>query len=52
MDQKAIDLYNEYVHGELPRRSFLKKLAGIASGAAAATLAWQRTLNFFKNYLG
>ncbi len=38
MDQKAIDLYNEYVHGELPRRSFLKKLAGIAGGAAAASV--------------
>jgi carboxymethylenebutenolidase len=37
MDQKAIDLYNEYVHGELPRRAFLKKLAGIAGGAAAAS---------------
>ena len=37
MNQKAIDLYNEYVHGELPRRSFLKKLAGIAGGAAAAS---------------
>lgn len=37
MDQKAIDLYNEYVHSDLPRRSFLKKLAGIAGGAAAAS---------------
>jgi carboxymethylenebutenolidase len=37
MDQKAIDLYNEYIHGELPRRAFLKKLAGIAGGAAAAS---------------
>jgi carboxymethylenebutenolidase len=37
MDQKAIDLYNEYVHGDLPRRSFLKKLAGIAGSAAAAS---------------
>jgi len=37
VDQKAIDLYNEYVHGDLPRRSFLKKLAGIAGGATAAS---------------
>ena len=37
MNQKAIDLYNEYVHGELPRRDFLRKLAGIAGGAAAAS---------------
>jgi carboxymethylenebutenolidase len=32
----AIELYNEYIHGDLPRRTFLKKLAGIAGGAAAA----------------
>jgi len=37
IDPKAIDLYNEYIHGDLPRRSFLKKLAGIAGGAAAAS---------------
>ena len=36
MDPKAIDLYNEYIHGDLPRRSFLKRLAGIAGSAAAA----------------
>jgi carboxymethylenebutenolidase len=38
MDQKAIDLYNEYIHGELPRRTFLKKLTGIAGSAAAASV--------------
>jgi len=37
MDPKAIDLYNDYIHGDLPRRGFLKKLAGIAGGAAAAS---------------
>jgi carboxymethylenebutenolidase len=37
MNQKAIDLYNEYVHGNLPRRDFLKRLTGIAGGAAAAS---------------
>ena len=37
MDKKAIDLYNEYVHGDLPRRAFLKRLAGIAGSAAAAS---------------
>ena len=37
MDQKALDLYNEYVHGDLPRRDFLKRLAGIAGSAAAAS---------------
>jgi len=37
MDKKAIDLYNEYVHGDLPRRAFLKRLAGIAGSTAAAS---------------
>jgi carboxymethylenebutenolidase len=37
MDRKIIDLYNEYIHGDLPRRAFLKRLAGIAGGAAAAS---------------
>ncbi len=37
MEQKAIDLYNEYVHSDLPRREFLRKLAGITGSAAAAT---------------
>lgn len=36
MNQKAIDLYNEYVHGTLPRREFLRRLAGIAGSASAA----------------
>jgi carboxymethylenebutenolidase len=38
MDQRAVDLYNEYVHGDLPRRDFLRKLAGIAGGAAAVSV--------------
>lgn len=33
---KAVSLYNEYIHGDLPRRAFLKKLAVIAGGATAA----------------
>ena len=37
MKPEAIDLYNEYIHGNLPRRSFLKRLAGIAGGTAAAS---------------
>lgn len=37
MKPEAIDLYNEYIHGDLPRRTFLKRLAGIAGGAAAAS---------------
>jgi carboxymethylenebutenolidase len=37
MDQKIIDLYNDYIHGDMPRRSFLRRVAKIAGGAAAAT---------------
>lgn len=37
MDPRAIDLYNDYVHGTMPRREFVARLAGIAGGAVAAT---------------
>jgi carboxymethylenebutenolidase len=37
MKPEAIELYNEYIHGDLPRRAFLKRLAGIAGSAAAAS---------------
>ncbi len=36
MNPKIIDLYNDYIHGEMPRRSFLKRMAEIAGSAAAA----------------
>ncbi len=36
MDQKIIDLYDEYTHGLLDRREFLKKLSMLAGGTAAA----------------
>jgi len=36
MDQKFIDLYDDYAHGSLDRREFLKKLAVLAGGTAAA----------------
>ena len=36
MDPKVTELYNEYIHGDMPRRSFLKQLAGITGGAAVA----------------
>ncbi len=36
MDQKIIDLYDEYVHGGTSRRDFLDRLAKAAGGAAAA----------------
>jgi carboxymethylenebutenolidase len=37
MNQKIIDLYNDYIHGDMPRRSFLRRVAEIAGGAAAAS---------------
>jgi carboxymethylenebutenolidase len=36
MDQKFIDLYDDYAHGSLGRREFLKKLAILTGGMAAA----------------
>jgi carboxymethylenebutenolidase len=36
MDQRAIDLYDLYTHGEMNRRSFLDKLAALAGSTAAA----------------
>jgi carboxymethylenebutenolidase len=36
VNKDAIELYNVYIHGDLPRRDFLKRLAGIAGGTAAA----------------
>lgn len=35
MDQKIIDLYDEYTHAPLPRRVFLERLAVMVGGAAA-----------------
>ena len=37
MDQRIIDLYNTYIHGSMPRRDFLQRLAGIAGSVAAAS---------------
>lgn len=36
MEQKILDLYDEYVHTLLPRRDFLKRLTKLAGGTAAA----------------
>ncbi len=36
MNPKILDLYNDYIHGDMPRRSFLKRMAEIAGSAAAA----------------
>lgn len=43
MDQKIIDLYDEFVHGGTSRRAFLDRLAQLAGGTAAA-LALMPTL--------
>jgi carboxymethylenebutenolidase len=37
MDQRVIDLYNVYIHGNMPRRDFLQRLATIAGSVAGAT---------------
>ena len=36
MDQKFIDLYDEFTHGTMSRRDFMERLAKLAGGAAAA----------------
>ncbi len=36
MDQKIIDLYDEFTHGGMDRRDFLERLAAVAGGSAAA----------------
>jgi carboxymethylenebutenolidase len=36
MDKKIIDLYDDYTNGLLDRREFIKKLAALAGGTAAA----------------
>lgn len=35
MDQKIIDLYDEYTHGGMSRRSFMERLVQLAGGSAA-----------------
>ena len=37
MDQRIIQLFDEYTHGGMNRRSFLDRLATLAGGAAAAS---------------
>ncbi|HEY0266790.1 MAG TPA: dienelactone hydrolase family protein, partial [Rhizomicrobium sp.] len=36
MDQKIIDLYDDYVHRHFDRRLFLDRLSGLAGGMGAA----------------
>lgn len=37
MDPKVVNLYNDYIHGDMPRRSFLKQLTVLAGGVTAAS---------------
>ena len=37
MDSRITSLYNEYIHGDMPRREFFRRATEIAGGAAAAT---------------
>jgi carboxymethylenebutenolidase len=37
MDQKYIDLFDRYTHGQMKRREFLEKLTVLAGGTAAAS---------------
>lgn len=37
MDQKYIDLFDRYTHGQMKRRDFLERLAILAGGTAAAS---------------
>ena len=37
MDQKYIDLFDRYTHGQMKRRDFLEKLSILAGGTTAAT---------------
>jgi carboxymethylenebutenolidase len=36
MDQRIIDLYDEFTHGGIDRRSFMERLAGLVGSTAAA----------------
>jgi len=36
MDQRIIDLYDRFTHGQISRRDFMDRLAGLAGSAAAA----------------
>lgn len=37
MDAKIKSLYNEYIHGDMPRREFFRRVTEIAGGVAAAS---------------
>src|ERR1700760_859552 len=35
---EAIEIYNEFIHGEISRRAFLERVQGLAGGLSAATI--------------
>jgi len=37
MDPRIVSLYNEYIHGDMPRRDFFRRVSEIAGSTAAAT---------------
>ncbi len=49
MDQKIIDLYNDYSRGLLDRRDFIKKLVIITGSAAAADAIFLQLENKYAN---
>jgi carboxymethylenebutenolidase len=36
MDPRVVDFYNEYIHGDMPRREFIRRATAIAGSATAA----------------
>src|ERR1700757_1719679 len=38
LPREAIELYNDFIHGEISRRSFLEGVQRLAGGLAAATI--------------
>jgi carboxymethylenebutenolidase len=49
MDQKYIDLFDRYTHGQMKRRDFLEKLTLLAGSAAAATALLPTLENNYAN---
>ncbi|MBC8391950.1 MAG: twin-arginine translocation signal domain-containing protein, partial [Deltaproteobacteria bacterium] len=49
MDQKIIDLYDEYTHGLIDRRGFLKRLSILAGGTVAANILLPLIENNYAN---
>jgi len=61
MDPKVTELFNDYINGDMPRRSqlcrrgtghrFHNDTSRTRYDENAAQLSWQRTINFFNHYL-